>query len=51
MVNFGVNSQVLARISPRIIDLVAALASGAAGAFCMSREDVSDSLAGVAISI
>jgi uncharacterized membrane protein len=35
----------------RVIDLVAALASGAAGAFCMSREDISDSLAGVAISI
>ena len=51
VVNFAVDSQVLARISPRVIDLVAALASGAAGAFCMSREDVSDSLAGVAISI
>ena len=51
VVNFAVNSQVLARISPRVIDLVAALASGAAGAFCMSREDISDSLAGVAISI
>ncbi len=51
VVNFAVNSQVLARISPRVIDLVAALASGAAGAFFMSREDISDSLAGVATSI
>jgi uncharacterized hydrophobic protein (TIGR00271 family) len=51
VVLFDTNSQVLARISPRVIDLVAALASGAAGAFCMSREDISDSLAGVAISI
>jgi uncharacterized membrane protein len=51
VVNFEVNSQILGRISPRVIDLVAALASGAAGAFCMSREDISDSLAGVAISI
>jgi len=51
VVSFEANSQVLARISPRMIDLVAALASGAAGAFCMSREDISDSLAGVAISI
>ena len=51
VVNFGVNAQILARVSPRVIDLVAALASGAAGAFCMSREDISDSLAGVAISI
>jgi uncharacterized hydrophobic protein (TIGR00271 family) len=51
VVNFGANSQILGRVSPRVIDLVAALASGAAGAFCMSREDISDSLAGVAISI
>ena len=51
VVNFGVNAQILGRVSPRVIDLVAALASGAAGAFCMSREDISDSLAGVAISI
>jgi uncharacterized hydrophobic protein (TIGR00271 family) len=51
VVNFGVNTQILARVSPRVIDLVAALASGAAGAYCMSREDISDSLAGVAISI
>jgi uncharacterized hydrophobic protein (TIGR00271 family) len=51
VVLFDANSQVLARISPRVIDLVAALASGAAGAFCMSREDIADSLAGVAISI
>jgi uncharacterized hydrophobic protein (TIGR00271 family) len=51
VVLFDTNSQVLARISPRVIDLVAALASGAAGAFCMSREDIADSLAGVAISI
>ena len=51
VINFGVNSQILGRVSPRVIDLVAALASGAAGAFCMSREDISDSLAGVAISI
>ena len=34
-----------------MIDLIAALASGAAGAFCMAREDISDSLPGVAISI
>jgi len=51
VVNFGANAQILGRVSPRVIDLLAALASGAAGAFCMSREDVSDSLAGVAISI
>lgn len=45
------NAQIVARISPRLIDLVAALASGAAGAFCLSREDIADSLPGVAIAI
>ena len=45
------NSQFSSRISPRLIDLYAALASGAAGAFALSREDISDSLPGVAIAI
>jgi len=45
------NSQFSSRISPRLIDLYAALASGAAGAFAISRKDVSDSLPGVAIAI
>jgi uncharacterized hydrophobic protein (TIGR00271 family) len=49
--NFYANSQIVARISPRLIDLVAALASGAAGAFALSRDDIADSLPGVAISI
>jgi uncharacterized hydrophobic protein (TIGR00271 family) len=51
VVSFTDNSQITARISPRLLDLVAALASGAAGAFCLSREDVADSLPGVAIAI
>lgn len=38
-------------MAPRMIDPIAALASGAAGAFCMSREDVAVSLPGVAIAI
>lgn len=50
-ISFEDNSQIVARISPRLIDLIAALASGAAGAFCLSREDVADSLPGVAIAI
>jgi len=50
-ISFDSNSQIQGRISPRVIDLIAALASGAAGAFCMAREDISDSLPGVAISI
>jgi uncharacterized hydrophobic protein (TIGR00271 family) len=45
------NAQFSSRISPRLIDLYAALASGAAGAFAISREDVADSLPGVAIAI
>jgi len=51
VISFTSNSQITARISPRLIDLYAALASGAAGAFAMSRDDVADSLPGVAISI
>lgn len=45
------NSQITARISPRLIDLIIALASGAAGAFATGREDVSDALPGVAIAV
>ena len=45
------SSQVLARTSPRLLDLVIALASGAAGAYALSRSDVADSLPGVAIAI
>ncbi len=51
VINFSENSQIIARVSPRLLDLVAALASGAAGAFCLSRDDIADSLPGVAISI
>lgn len=50
-ISFTGNSQIVARVSPRLIDLVAALASGAAGAFALSRDDIADSLPGVAISI
>ncbi|MBK6327671.1 MAG: TIGR00341 family protein [Chloroflexi bacterium] len=50
-ISFTANSQILARTSPRLWDLIAALASGAAGAFCMSRDDIADSLPGVAIAI
>ena len=51
IISFGSNPQITGRVSPTMVDLIAALASGAAGAFCMSREDISDSLAGVAIAI
>ena len=42
---------IVARTAPTILDLVIALASGAAGAYGASNRKVSDALAGVAISI
>ena len=45
------NSQVASRISPTIVDLAIAIAAGGAGAFAISRPDVSDSLPGVAVAI
>jgi uncharacterized hydrophobic protein (TIGR00271 family) len=45
------SSQVAGRVSPRVIDLVAAIATGAVGAFALVRSDVSDTLPGVAIAI
>jgi uncharacterized hydrophobic protein (TIGR00271 family) len=45
------SSQVAGRVQPRLIDLVAAIATGAAGAFAQCREDVGDTLPGVAIAI
>jgi uncharacterized membrane protein len=55
MVPYGVdpvaNSQVASRIAPNMIDLYVAIAAGAAGAFALSRPDVSDALPGVAVAI
>jgi uncharacterized hydrophobic protein (TIGR00271 family) len=45
------NAQIMARTSPRLIDLLAALATGLAGAYATGRKDVSDTLPGVAIAI
>ena len=45
------NSEIVGRTSPTIIDLVVALAAGAAGAYAASNSKVSDSLPGVAIAI
>jgi uncharacterized hydrophobic protein (TIGR00271 family) len=50
-VTAATNSQVAGRVSPRLIDLVAALATGLVGAFALLRADVSDTLPGVAIAI
>src|ERR687898_731777 len=45
------NSQVAQRIHPRLIDLLAALATGAVGSVALVRRDISDTLPGVAIAI
>ena len=50
-ISFATNSQITGRVSPSLGDLIVALASGIAGAFAVSRDDVADSLPGVAISI
>jgi uncharacterized membrane protein len=45
------NSQVAARVTPRLVDLVAALATGAVGSVALTRPDISNTLPGVAIAI
>jgi uncharacterized hydrophobic protein (TIGR00271 family) len=45
------DSQVAARVTPRIVDLVAALATGSVGSVALARSDISDTLPGVAIAI
>jgi uncharacterized hydrophobic protein (TIGR00271 family) len=50
-VDVTANSEIIARISPTIVDLAIAVAAGAAGAYALSRRDVSDSLPGVAVAI
>lgn len=50
-VDASTSSQVAGRVHPRLVDLVAAIATGAVGAFALVRSDVSDTLPGVAIAI
>mgnify|MGYP000241371555 CR=1 FL=1 len=45
------NGQIAARVSPGVIDLFAALATGAVGSIALVRSDISDTLPGVAIAI
>jgi len=45
------SSQVASRVHPRLIDLVAALATGVVGSVALVRRDISDTLPGVAIAI
>jgi uncharacterized hydrophobic protein (TIGR00271 family) len=49
--NLLTNPQVTGRTSPTLMDMIAAIATGLAGAVGMSRRDVSDVLPGVAIAI
>lgn len=51
LVDTATNPQILSRTNPTQLDLVIAVAAGAAGAFAVSRPDTSDSVAGVAIAI
>jgi uncharacterized hydrophobic protein (TIGR00271 family) len=45
------NGQITSRTAPGIIDLIAAIATGFAGAYGLARKDVSDVMPGVAIAI
>ena len=45
------NAQVAARVNPTLVDLLAAIATGAVGSIALVRRDISDTLPGVAIAI
>ncbi|MEO0348455.1 MAG: TIGR00341 family protein [Cyanobacteria bacterium P01_A01_bin.15] len=47
----NLNPEITSRIQPTLIDLVIALAAGAAGAFAKTRRGVADALPGVAIAV
>lgn len=50
-VTAATNSQVAGRVSPGLIDLLAALATGVVGSIALVRRDIADALPGVAIAI
>jgi uncharacterized hydrophobic protein (TIGR00271 family) len=50
-IDLQTNSQITSRTSPTVIDLIAAIATGLAGAVGLSRRDVAAVLPGVAIAI
>lgn len=45
------NSEIMARVNPTLMDLGVALAAGAAGTFARSRRSIADALPGVAIAV
>lgn len=51
VISFQENGEIASRISPGLLALLTALASGAAGAYITSREEIADSMGGVAIAI
>ena len=50
-VTAATNSQVASRVSPTLLDLLAALATGVVGLVALVRSDIGDTLPGVAIAI
>ena len=50
-VTAATNTQVAGRVDPRLIDLLAALATGVVGSVALVRRDIADTLPGVAIAI
>ncbi|MEM1370170.1 MAG: DUF389 domain-containing protein [Cyanobacteria bacterium P01_H01_bin.15] len=46
-----VGTEILSRTEPTLLDLVVAIAAGAAGAFSMTRRSIANSIAGVAIAV
>ncbi len=50
-ISFTSNGEITSRINPGLYALLTALGAGAAGAFILSRAEISDALSGVAIAI
>jgi uncharacterized hydrophobic protein (TIGR00271 family) len=51
VISFTANGELASRISPGLYALLTALGAGAAGAYIMGREEIADSMGGVAIAI
>ncbi|WP_418277760.1 DUF389 domain-containing protein [Isoptericola jiangsuensis] len=51
VVPFDTNSQISSRVNPTLLDMLVALAAGAAGAFATADRRVASSLGGVAIAV
>ncbi len=49
-IDTGTNTEILARVSPRLADLIIALASGLMASIAVLRDDIPDALPGVAIA-